>query len=127
MNKIRPVILFAAVVLSGLLAYGLWTLPKPQNADYEGFSSARVVEDIRVISQKPHSVAHPDERAQVREYLIGRLESMGADTVMQFRYDSIVGPQNKHVEYTFDAVNLFAEFAPASETVSGTDLKRVGH
>lgn len=127
MNKIRPVILFAAVVLSGLLAYGLWTLPKPQNADYEGFSSARVVEDIRVISQKPHSVAHPDERAQVREYLIGRLESMGADTVMQFHYDSIVGPQNKHVEYTFDAVNLLAEFAPASETVSGTDLMLVAH
>ena len=127
MNKIRPVILFAAVVLSGLLAYGLWTLPKPQNVDYEGFSSARVVEDIRVISQKPHSVAHPDERAQVREYLIGRLESMGADTVMQFRYDSIVGPQNKHVEYTFDAVNLLAEFAPASETVSGTDLMLVAH
>ena len=127
MNKIRPVILFAAVVLSGLLAYGLWTLPKPQNADYEGFSSARVVEDIRGISQKPHSVAHPDERAQVREYLIDRLESMGADTVMQFRYDSIVGPQNKHVEYTFDAVNLLAEFAPASETVSGTDLMLVAH
>ncbi len=127
MNKIRPVILFAAVVLSGLLAHGLWTLPKPQNADYEGFSSARVVEDIRVISQKPHSVAHPDERAQVREYLIDRLESMGADTVMQFRYDSIVGPQNKHVEYTFDAVNLLAEFAPASETVSGTDLMLVAH
>ena len=127
MNKIRPIILFAAVVLSGLLAYGLWTLPKPQNADYEGFSSARVVEDIRVISQKPHSVAHPDERAQVREYLIDRLESMGADTVMQFRYDSIVGPQNKHVEYTFDAVNLLAEFAPASETVSGTDLMLVAH
>ena len=127
MNKIRPVILFAAVVLSGLLAYGLWTLPKPQKADYEGFSSARVVEDIRVISQKPHSVAHPDERAQVREYLIDRLESMGADTVMQFRYDSIVGPQNKHVEYTFDAVNLLAEFAPASETVSGTDLMLIAH
>ena len=127
MNKIRPVILFAAVVLSGLLAYGLWTLPKPQNVDYEGFSSARVVEDIRVISQKPHSVAHPDERAQVREYLIDRLESMGADTVMQFRYDSIVGPQNKHVEYTFDAVNLLAEFAPASETVSGTDLMLIAH
>lgn len=127
MNKIRPVILFAAVVLSGLLAYGLWTLPKPQNADYEGFSSARVVEDIKVISQKPHSVAHPAERAEVREYLIERLESMGADTVMQFRYDSIVGPQNKHVEYTFDAVNLLAEFSPSSETVSGTDLMLVAH
>ena len=127
MNKIRPIVLFVAVVLSGLLAYGLWTLPKPQNADYEGFSSARVVEDIRVISQKPHSVAHPEDRADVREYLISRLESMGADTVMQFCYDSIVGPQNKHVEYTFDAVNLLAEFEPASEIVSDTYLMLVAH
>ena len=127
MNKIRPVILFVAVVLSGLLAYGLWTLPEPKNADYEGFSSARVVEDIKVISQKPHSVAHPEERAQVREYLIDRLKYMGADTVMQFRYDSIVGPQNKHVEYTFDAVNILAEFEPASETVSDTYLMLVAH
>ena len=127
MNKIRYVILFAAVVVSGLLAHGLWTLPKPQAADYEGFSSARVVEDIKVISQKPHSVAHPEERAQVRDYLISRLESMGADTVMQFRYDSIVGPQNKHVEYTFDAVNLLAEFEPASEIVSDTYLMLVAH
>ena len=127
MNKIRYVILFAAVVVSGLLANGLWTLPKPQAADYEGFSSARVVEDIKVISQKPHSVAHPEERAQVRDYLISRLESMGADTVMQFRYDSIVGPQNKHVEYTFDAVNLLAEFEPASEIVSDTYLMLVAH
>ena len=117
MNKIRPLILFVAVVLSGFLAYGLWTLPEPQPADFEGFSSARVVEDIKVISQKPHSVAHPEERSQVREYLMERLRTMGADTVMQFCYDSIVGPQNKHVEYTFDAVDILAEFSPASESV----------
>ena len=70
MNKIRPVILAVAVVVSALLAYGLFTLPRPQNSDAEGFSSARVVKDIEVISKEHHSVAHPAERAVVREYLV---------------------------------------------------------
>ena len=70
MNKIRPFILGLAVVLSAFLAYGLFTLPSPKGADHEGFSSARVVKDIEVISKEHHSVAHPVERARVREYLV---------------------------------------------------------
>ena len=127
MNKIRPVILLMTIVISALLAYGLWTLPSPKPADHEGFSSARVVEDIRIISRNRHSVAHPQERAEVRQYLIERLENLGADTVMQFRYDSLVGPQNKHVEYVFDAVNVLAEFSPVSEGASDTWLMLVAH
>ena len=57
MNKIRPVILAVAVVAAALLAYGMFTLPKAQPADAEGFSAARVVEDIEVISKEHHSVA----------------------------------------------------------------------
>ena len=57
MNKIRPIILTLAVVLAGLLAYGLWTLPSPKSSDYEGFSAERVVNDIEVISKEHHSVA----------------------------------------------------------------------
>ena len=64
---IRPIILGLAVVLSGLLAYGLFTLPSPEDADADGFSAARVVKDIEVISKEHHSVAHPSERARVRE------------------------------------------------------------
>ena len=127
MTKIRPIILLFAVVASAFLAYGLWTLPKPQSADYEGFSSARVVEDIKVISQKHHSVAHPQEREEVRNYLVERLQGLGADTVMLMRYDSLKGPQNKHVEYTFDATNIVAEFAPAAESASQTWLMLVAH
>ena len=112
MNKIRPFILGLAVILSGLLAHGLLTMPRPKDADAEGFSSARVVNDIAVISKEHHSVAHPEERARVREYLVERLEGLGADTVKLFKYDSLVGPQNKHVTYTFDAVNVLAEFSP---------------
>lgn len=109
------------------MAYGLWTLPKSRTSGHDGFSSARVVEDIRVISRNHHSVAHPEERAEVREYLVERLQGLGADTVMQFCYDSLVGPQNKHVEYTFDAVNVLAEFTPESEQASDTWLMLVAH
>ena len=80
-----------------------------------------------MISQEHHSVAHPAERARVREYLVERLNGFGADTVKLFGYDSLVGPQNKHVEYTFDAVNILAEFAPEEATDSTSYLMFVAH
>ena len=127
MNKVRPVILTVAVVLSALLAYGLWTQPSPQPVDAEGFSAARVVRDIDVISKDHHSVAHPQERAKVREYLVGRLNELGADTVQIFRYDSLVGPKNKHVVYTFDAYDILAEFPPLQASSDTTYLMLVAH
>ena len=127
MNKIRPIILVVAVVLTGLLAYGIFTLPSPKTADYEGFSAERVVNDIEVISKEHHSVAHPVERAKVREYLVERLEGLGADTVQIFRYDSLVGPQNKHVVYTFDAYDVLAEFPPLQASDDTTYMMFVAH
>ena len=127
MNKIRPIILALVVAVAGLLAYGLWTLPSPKAADYEGFSSARVVEDIAVISKEHHSVAHPEERAKVREYLVERLQGLGADTVKIYGYDSLVGPKNRHVVYTFDADNILAEFAPENASDSTAYLMFVAH
>lgn len=127
MNKIRPIILTLAVILAGLLAYGLWTQPSPKPIDYEGFSAERVVNDIEVISQEHHSVAHPEERARVREYLVERLEGLGADTVQIFRYDSLVGPQNKHVVYTFDAYDVLAEFPPLQASQDTTYMMFVAH
>ena len=126
MNRFRPLILAAAITLSGLLAYGLWTRPAAEPGDSEEFSAARAVKDIEVISKEHHSVAHPEERAAVREYLVQRLEQLGADTVMQYRYDSLTGPKNKHVVYTFDAVNVLAEFAPA-DIQDPTYLLMVAH
>ena len=127
MNKIRPIILTLVMVAAGLLAYGLWTLPSPKAADYEGFSSARVVEDIAVISKEHHSVAHPEERAKVREYLVERLQGLGADTVKLYGYDSLVGPKNRHVVYTFDADNILAEFAPENASENTPYLMFVAH
>lgn len=127
MNKIRPIILTLVMVAAGLLAYGLWTLPSPKAADYEGFSSARVVEDIAVISKEHHSVAHPEERAKVREYLVERLQGLGADTVKLYGYDSLVGPKNRYVVYTFDADNILAEFAPENASENTPYLMFVAH
>ena len=128
MNKIRPLVVALFVILAALLAYGLFTQPRPQGAEAEGFSSARVVKDIEVMSRVPHSVAHPEERAAVREYLVQRLQQLGADTVRILSYDSLVGPKNKHVVYTFDAHNIVADFAPQHDSAdSAARLLFVAH
>ena len=127
LNRFRPYILLLAVVSVALLSYGVMTLPSPQEAGADGFSSARVVKDIEVISKEHHSVAHPQERDSVREYLIQRLKEIGADTVKVFSYDSLVGPKDKHVEYTFDARNVLAEFNPLKESKDTTYLMLVAH
>lgn len=127
MNKFRPLILAVAVVSAALLAFGIWTRPNAQPVDAEGFSAARAVKDIEVLSKEHHSVAHPVERAAVREYLVQRLEQLGADTVRLFEYDSLVGPENKHVVYTFDAVNILAEFSPVTPSDDQTYLLLVAH
>ena len=102
-------------------------MPKPQPADAPGFSSARVIKDIEVLSRNHHSVANPQERAEVRDYLVGRLEKLGADKVRLFEYDSLTGPDNKHVRYTFDAANILAEFPPLQESEDTTWLMMVAH
>lgn len=126
MNRLKPIILALAVVMAALLAYGLWTLPNAKPSDADGFSAARVIEDIKVISKDHHSVAHPQERAAVRDYLAGRLEDLGGE-VSFFEYDSLVGPKGKHVEYVFDAVDILAEFAPAEADSNDTYLMFVAH
>ena len=127
MNRLRPFVLAVAVVASALLAFGILTQPSPKPIDYDGFSAARVVKDIEAISKEHHSVAHPEERAEVREYLIKRLYETGADTVRIFRYDSLVGPENKHVVYTFDAHDILAEYPPLKASEDTTCLMFVAH
>lgn len=127
MNRFRPLILAVTVVAAGLLAFGLWTRPNAQPVDAEGFSAARAVKDIEVMSREHHSVAHPQERALVRDYLVQRLEQLGADTISLYKYDSLVGPENKHVVYTFDAVNILAEFSPLTPYEDQTYLLLVAH
>lgn len=127
MNRFRPIVLVAVIVITAFLAYGLFTIPQPQPSDAPGFSSTRVINDIEVISKEHHSVVHPEERAQVRQYLIERLEQLGADTVMTFEYDSLSDPRNRPYIGTFDAVNVLADFAPLKASDDTTWLMMVAH
>ena len=127
MSRFRPLILSVVIIAMGLLSYGILTQPSPKSKDAEEFSAARVAADIKVISKDHHSVAHPQERAEVREYLVRRLEELGADDVMIFRYDSLVGPQNKHVVYSFDAYDVLAEFPPLAASDDTTYMMMVAH
>ena len=112
MNKVRLATLIAVAVVVGFVSFGLFSRPSVESAASAEFSAERVARDIEHISRKHHSVAHPDERAEVREYLVERLTAMGADTIKLFEHKALTGPENKHVTYTFDATNILAEFAP---------------
>ena len=127
MNRIRIALLAVVVILVGLVAYGWFSRPAVQDAASSAFSAERVVNDIEVISRNHHSVAHPQERAEVRDYLVSRLGELGADTVRLFEYKSLTGPENKHVTYTFDATNVLATFAPENPTEQTTYLLMVAH
>lgn len=126
MKKIRVCIICAVTVFVGLVAFGLWSRPQVADTTSSDFSATRVISDIEVISKEHHSVAHPAERAVVRNYLVQRLKGLGADSVKLFEYKSLTGPENKHVVYTFDATNILAHFAPKGSD-DATNLLLVAH
>ncbi len=122
MNKFRPFILVLAVAVAAVLAAGIFTRPFPQDADSEGFSSARVYEDLKIIAQEPHSVAHPEARAKVRDYLVSRLNDLGSDTTAVCKFDTIT-----EKGYTFVPENVYAVFHPQKELEDTTYLMMIAH
>ena len=66
---------FIAGVFLAILAI---TPPSPVGSDYDkvDFSSARAMEDVRVIAAEPHVTGTP-ENAKVRAYIKSRLEGLG--------------------------------------------------
>ena len=118
MKQLRFLFLVLTILLSAFIAYGLWTSPFPNK---EGFSTKRVVEDLKVISEKPHSVAHPEERAEVVQYLTQRLEELGGNT------KTYVYPNITSRKFTFDAINVLAEFPPLKASADTTYLMMIAH
>ena len=56
--------------------------PIPASAPATDFSSARALELLKVIAQKPHPTGSP-EHARVREYLVSQLAALGLDPQIQ--------------------------------------------
>ena len=121
MNKDKIVIFIIVLILSAFIAYGWQSLPTPQKKDYQGFSSERVVEDLKVIAKEPHSVAHPEARTVVRDYLKERLETLGGN-VQIYQY-----PSCNAKGYTFDIENLLAEYPPLKSLEDTTYLMLIAH
>lgn len=121
MSKLRKFITVAIIALAAFIAYGLWTLPSPKDKDYSGFSAARVAEDIAVISKDFHSVKEPENKIVVRDYLIERLKSLGAD-ISLYNYDSTY---SERVDYPVDLSNIYCEFPP--QNGDSTYLMLVAH
>ena len=118
MKQHRSIFLLLTILLSAFIAYGLWSSPFTNK---EGFSTERIVEDLKVISEKPHSVAHPEERAEVVQYLTRRLEELGGNT------KTYVYPNITSRKFTFDAINVLAEFPPLKASVDTTYLMMIAH
>lgn len=114
----NPVYLFAVIIVAAFLSFSFWDLPSFRKADDASFDSDHVIADIEVISKDRHSVIHPEARAEVRDYLVRRLETFGAQPRI-YHYDSLEARG-----YTFDIDNIVAEFP-----VEGSDtyLLMVAH
>ena len=122
MKTYRSLILTLSIALSALVAYGVFfSMPSPKDVDAEGFSSARVVKDLEVIAQEPHSVAHPEARDRLLNYLTERLEKLGGNPL------TYVYPNITSRKFTFDAKNLLAEFPPLKASSDTTYLLMMAH
>lgn len=122
MKTYRSLILTLSIALSALVAYGVFfSMPSPKDVDAEGFSSARVVKDLEVIAQEPHSVAHPEARDRLLNYLTERLEKLGGNP-QTYVYPNIISRK-----FTFDAKNLLAEFPPLKASSDTTYLLMMAH
>ena len=122
MKTYRSFILTLSIALSALVAYGVFfSMPSPKDVDAEGFSSARVVKDLEVIAQEPHSVAHPEARDRLLNYLTERLEKLGGNPL------TYVYPNITSRKFTFDAKNLLAEFPPLKASSDTTYLLMMAH
>src|SRR5207245_9926622 len=64
--------------------------PLPVRAPAAVFSAGRAIEDIKVIGAVPHPIGSP-ANARVRDYLIGRMRSLGLSPQVQ-RAQSVYAP-----------------------------------
>ena len=94
MRKIKIVTVLLSCILAFLVAVGTFTFRRAGN----DFPTEKAVQDLKIISSKPHSVLHPEEREAVRNYLHDRLEELGGSPEI-LRYDTVA--------------NVYCRFEPA--------------
>jgi hypothetical protein len=73
MKRIKIIFAILILLLMGFVAFGTFTHKRAEKVNESQYSIPSVVNTLRVISEKPHSVEHPQEREEVRQYLYQRL------------------------------------------------------
>lgn len=122
-TPLNTIFSLSALLLAGLVVFLHIHLVKVRdNGNPYNFSAYNVAEDIKILSKKPHSIEHPEERKVVREYLSYRLRQSGGD-VRIFEYDSIASKFGGF----FDIANIYACFDPPAVTDSTKYLLLVAH
>jgi hypothetical protein len=109
MKQFKFLIGFVLVIFTLCVSFGHLFIPAPKGVDSDSYSAERASKYIKVISEKPHSVEHPVERAKVRKYLYDKLVEMGGQPEIH-EFDSI---EFRYGGY-FDIGNVYCQFDPVS-------------
>lgn len=113
-RPLYPILYISAIVMAGLITFLHIHLIKIKDSENPyNFSALNVAEDIKIISKKPHSIEHPNEKKVVREYLSYRLRQLNGN-VKVFEYDSIASKLGGYM----DIANIYAVFDPPAVTDS---------
>ena len=100
----NPIYLVVVILVAAVLSFSFWNLPSLKKQSSHSFNTDNVLQDIQVISQERHSVIHPQARAQVRDYLVSRLQSLGSEPRI-YHADSLEARS-----YVFNIDNIVADF-----------------
>lgn len=122
MKKVQFIVAIVLMVAAVFAAMGFFSFRRADNQKDILFNTERAVEDIRMVSESPHSILHPLERAGVRNYLYGRLEDMGGSPAV-LQYDSVPCKFGG----TIDIANVYCKFEPDGQDTSGAYLMMVAH
>ena len=117
-------IIASLAAMSIAVSLGLFSMPPERPETEDSFSVERVQKDIKFISSDHHSIIHPEQRNEVRDYLISRLRELGTEPAL-YSY-----PDSEGKGYKFDAVNIVGGWAPADSANTGNPLPlgaRKGH
>lgn len=122
MKRIKIIFAVLIVLLMGFVAFGTFTYKRAEKENQSSYSVSSVVNTIKVISEKPHSIEHPQEREEVRQYLYNRLLTLDSSARI-YRYDSVKSKFGGH----FDIGNVYACFNPSGKDSSHSYILMVAH
>lgn len=114
MKRVRFLIGLLLVIFIGFVAFGLFSMPKVNDFDNQGFSAERVAQHIKVISQEPHSVEHPQARGKVRDYLVQESVKFGCEPEL-LTFDSI---EFRYGNYFYTIDDIYCKLDPVGGEAS---------